>query len=69
MSFLKIDACAVSGARIMITSAHWAASATGTAARPAASALALAGLPARTPTFTVTPLSFKLSACACPCEP
>jgi ferredoxin-nitrite reductase len=52
-----------------ITSAHLAASATGTAARPAASALALAGLPARTPTFTVTPLSFRLRACACPCEP
>ena len=59
----------VSGTRIMTTSAHFAASAGVVTDRPCASAFAFDLLFAARPTFTCTPLSFRLSACACPCDP
>jgi hypothetical protein len=59
----------VSGESIMMTSAHAAASAIDCTFTPDASAFAADLLPARKPTRTSTPLSFRLSVCACPCEP
>ena len=45
------------------------ASATETTRKPSASAFARDAEPSFNPTRTSTPLSRKLSACACPCEP
>ena len=53
----------------MTTSAHFAASAGVVTDKPCASALAFDLLFGASPTFTCTPLSFRLSACACPCDP
>ena len=58
-----------SGTSTMITSAHCAASATESTSSPEAFAFSAPFEPARRPTFTSTPLSFRLSACAWPCEP
>jgi hypothetical protein len=65
----KIDFCSVSGARIMITSAHAAASAIALTSSPAFSALVFDDEPSRSPTHTSTPESFRLRAWAWPCEP
>ena len=62
-------AAAVSGMRTMITSAHFETSATSPTSSPAACAFARDRLVAGSPTFTLTPLSFRLSACAWPCDP
>ena len=59
----------VSGTRIMMTSAHPAASATVFTARPVAAAFARDLLSALSPTATSTPLSLRFSAWAWPCEP
>src|SRR6184192_1846781 len=61
--------CVVSGMSIITTSAHLVTSATSPTARPAACALARDRLVAGSPTFTLTPLSFRFSACAWPWEP
>ena len=54
----------------MTTSAQAAASDTLITLKPAASAFAIEDEPSRRATATSgTPLSFKLAACACPCEP
>ena len=53
----------------MITSAHFEASATDSTRSPAAFALSADLLPGCSPTATSTPLSWRFSACACPCEP
>ena len=45
------------------------ASATSLTVRPAFSALLHEAPPLRRPTVTFTPLSFRFSACAWPCEP
>ena len=61
-------ACASSGARIITTSAAFTASATGITFNPLCSAF-FHELPSRRPTMTLTPLSFRFSACACPWLP
>ena len=53
----------------MTTSAHFATSLTSPTVRPAACAFARERLVAGSPTRTLTPLSLRFSACACPCEP
>ena len=52
-----------------MTSAHFETSATSPTSRPAACAFARDRLVAGSPTFTLTPLSFRFSAWACPCDP
>ncbi len=59
----------LSGSSIMTTSAPLTASATSLTCRPAFSALLHDAPPLRRPTVTFTPLSFRFSACAWPCEP
>jgi hypothetical protein len=54
--------CAVSGTRIMITSAALTASATSMTFRPASAAMERLLEPAASPTMTSTPLSWRLSA-------
>ena len=53
----------------MMTVDSLTASATLVTFKPSASALARDGEPSFNPTRTSTPLSRKLSACACPWEP
>ena len=59
----------VSGTRIITTSAHFAASAGVVTVRPWPSALLFDLLVSDRPTCTFTPLSFRFSACAWPCDP
>ena len=69
MSFLKMSACAVSGASSMITSAHLATSAGVSTVRPCSSTLARDFEPSFRPTRTSTPESRRLSEWACPWLP
>ncbi len=64
MASRYILGCLVSGTRIMMTSAHAAASAGELTVKPAFSALAREALPSWRPTRTETPLSRRLRACA-----
>src|SRR5437762_222317 len=59
----------VSGTRIITTSAHFAASAGVVTVSPWPSALPFDLLVSDRPTCTFTPLSFRFSACAWPCDP
>ena len=61
--------CAVSGASTITTSASATASATVFTVSPASSAFFQLFDPSRSPTRTSTPLSFRFSECACPCDP
>ena len=69
MASRKSAGCVVSGASTITTSAHRAASATVSTVSPAAAAAARDRLDAGSPTRTSTPLSRRLSAWACPCDP
>ena len=62
-------AAVVSGTRTMMTSAHSHACAGSRTVTPCACAFAREPLAAGSPTRTSTPLSRRLSACACPCDP
>ena len=65
-----MSACSSSGVSIIITSAHFAASATSITCSFSFSALAAEAEPLRSATATfLTPESRRFSACACPCEP
>ena len=69
MSLAYSAAWAVSGTSTMMTSAQADASAGVFTVSPAARAFSRDRLFSGSPTRTCTPLSFRLSACACPCEP
>ena len=67
--FLKISGASSSGTSVMMTSPQSAASATSLTVRPASTALPQEALSLRRPTATLTPLSFRLRAWACPWLP
>jgi hypothetical protein len=61
--------CSVSGSSIITRSASAAAWSIDTTGRPAVSAFSFDDEPSRRPTRTSTPESFRLRACAWPCDP
>jgi hypothetical protein len=69
MLSLKIDRWCWSGARIMMRSAHSAASATDLTSKPSSWAFSVDFEPSLRAMTTSTPESRRFWACAWPCEP